>query len=75
MKDPTSDAHIVAYQKLVYQRRWEEAVAACERAAALDPNNAEAIRYLGLALALAGRPEGIFDAANRALRIDPACVY
>ena len=59
----------LAYQQL---GRYAEAVATCERALALVPNEPSAYRYLGKALDLDGKPRDAAAAYANSLRVRPA---
>jgi TolB-like protein/Flp pilus assembly protein TadD len=56
---------------IMQARMYEKAIAECERAVALDPNNSFAHFYLSLVLRYAGRHEKALQEAEYALRLDP----
>jgi tetratricopeptide (TPR) repeat protein len=65
-------AHILL--SFVYRwrdRQHERAIAASERAIALDPNNAEGYCGLGFALAFVGRTAEAIGALEKAMRLNP----
>jgi TolB-like protein/class 3 adenylate cyclase/Flp pilus assembly protein TadD len=54
-----------------YQNRLGEAQAELETAVALDGNNADALRQLGLTLLFLGHPEGAIQHIERGIRLNP----
>jgi len=75
MKNPTAFA-IVLNAKMIYiERRYEDAIAEIERAIALDPNDARSYWNMARALTAGGRPEEAIEYAEKAIRIDPGCMY
>jgi len=75
MKNPTSLSQRVAAWELMKERQWEEGVAHQKSACALDPSDQRALQDMGWFLVYAGRPDESFEYINRALRIDPACLF
>ncbi len=75
-RHPT-DTSLLAAQAEVFksQRRYAEAVAAWERAVALDPNDAELWNDLAGALQKAGRLEEAAQAYSRAIERSPAAAF
>jgi len=71
MKNPTSLAHSLNANLLLYLRQHGEAVSEAERALALDPNNPTCNSYMGWALLNSGKPKEAIDFFNRAMRLDP----
>ncbi|MGB5671146.1 MAG: winged helix-turn-helix domain-containing protein, partial [Sedimenticolaceae bacterium] len=63
--------HFVTGQIRLFQRRHAEAVAAAERAIAVNPNYADAFALLAWTLNYAGRPEEAILALNMAMRLNP----
>ena len=57
-------AHLVAYH-------FEDALEAYEQALRLDPNNAQAYTFKGMALSILGRNQEALTAFEQALRLDP----
>ena len=55
----------------VWQRRYEEALAALRRSVELDPNYAQGHGVLGMALMYAGQHREALDALAVAMRLDP----
>jgi len=75
MKNPTAFA-IVLNAKMIYlERRYEEAIAEIGRAITLDPNDARSYWNMARALTAGGRPEEAIEYAEKAIRIDPGCMY
>jgi adenylate cyclase len=56
---------------LQLQGKHEEAIAAADKAVALQPNDADAHAYRGIILAIAGRPELGLEPVERAIRLNP----
>ncbi len=54
-----------------FSRKWDEALAAAERAIALSPNFAPALGIRGAILACAGEPDLAIPAINEAMRLSP----
>ena len=54
------------------QRRFDEAVAECNRAVSIDPNSAFAYQALSHALTASDEQEGAVHAAEKAMRLDPS---
>ena len=71
MRDPTPLAHRVAAAMRAFERRHDEAVAAAERALAIDPNGAESLIAMAVALNWAGRAAEARPFVERAMRLDP----
>jgi len=75
MNNPTAFA-IVLNAKLIYlERRYEEAIAEIGRAITIDPNDARSHWNMARALTAGGRPEEAVEYAEKAIRIDPGCMY
>jgi TolB-like protein len=75
MNNPTAFA-IVLNAKLIYlERRYEEAIAEIRRAITIDPNDARSHWNMARALTAGGRPEEAVEYAEKAIRIDPGCMY
>jgi tetratricopeptide (TPR) repeat protein len=51
--------------------RYEEGIAALEKAVAMDPNAALSHQFLGTALRFAGRPEEAIPVIKKAIRLEP----
>jgi TolB-like protein/Flp pilus assembly protein TadD len=71
MKKPTSTAYRVASFIHIYERRFEEAIAAAERALSFDPNDSGCHENMAFVLIMAGRPQEAFDSIEKAMRLDP----
>jgi adenylate cyclase len=59
---------------LQLQGKHEEAIAAADKAVALQPNDADAHAYRGIILAIAGRPELGLEPVEQAIRLNPQFV-
>ncbi len=68
---PTSLAHVLASQILLYDRYHEDAFVEAERAVTLDPNDPEAHLVMGWALITTERPSVGVEFVKRAMRINP----
>ena len=55
----------------LYHRRYEKAIAAGERAIALNPNGAHAHAWLGYILCVSGRPQEGLVLLQKAIRLNP----
>jgi adenylate cyclase len=71
MKDPTPLANEVASAMLAQAGQQAEAVAAAQRAIAIDPNDADGYVALAGALSFNGRPAEALDAVEKAMRLNP----
>ncbi len=71
MRDPTPLAHEVSSAMLAHSGQHAEAVAAAQRAIAIDPNDADGYVALAGALSFAGRPAEALDAVEKAMRLNP----
>ena len=71
LKYPTTLAHQVASKWYIILLFPEEAIAAAERAIALDPNDAVGYEAMAWALIYSGKPENAFDFVDKAIRLDP----
>jgi adenylate cyclase len=69
------DDSLPAYQTLAYMfllaKQFDQAIAAAERAVALDPNNADACSSLGEVLSCTGRAQEAVGLVEKAMRLDP----
>ena len=67
----------LAYARLGYlyvitpPYRYEESIAALEKAVSMDPNAALSHQFLGAALRFAGRPEEAIPVIKKAIRLEP----
>ncbi|MFQ5937665.1 MAG: rhodanese-like domain-containing protein [Acidiferrobacterales bacterium] len=68
---PTSLAHIVASEMLLWRSQHEEAITEAERAIRLGPNEAASYLPLASALTFAGRPDEAAEAVKKAMRLNP----
>ena len=71
MKDRSSLAHLVASEKNLLRRQYEEAIADAKQAIALDPNDPSCYESFGWTLIMAGKPEEAVDFIKKAMRLDP----
>jgi TolB-like protein len=71
LEHPTTLAHHVASRLAVLRRRYDEALAAAERALALEPNDVVSQEIMALALLYCGRAHEALGFAQRAARLDP----
>ncbi|MFQ5938050.1 MAG: tetratricopeptide repeat protein, partial [Acidiferrobacterales bacterium] len=55
----------------LYQRKFDESIAEYERALARNPNDADVLAHMGLALTFAGQPERAIQQLTRAKRLNP----
>jgi TolB-like protein len=75
MKNPTSFARVIYGTNLALERRFEEAITEIEQAIILDPNDSRSNWMMSGVLTWGGRPQEGVEHAEKALRIDPGCVY
>jgi adenylate cyclase len=65
----------IAHETLAYaylgQKQYKQAIAAAQRALALDPNSADAHVTLGEVLCFAGRPKEALSLIEQAMRLNP----
>jgi adenylate cyclase len=66
-----SDAHTALGLVYLLMRQWDEAVEACERAASLNPSNADNIVNFAMVLRSVGRVEEALALLNKAVRLNP----
>jgi TolB-like protein/class 3 adenylate cyclase/Flp pilus assembly protein TadD len=71
MRRPTPLAHQVAARMHLTRRRYEAAITEAERAAALDPGDANAQATLAYVLVFGGQAEEAAAVIARAMRLDP----
>ena len=70
--DPNFDgAHIAKAWVLMAQNRQEESIVEAERSLALNPSNVDAYLVLGVANNFLCRPERVFEAIDKAIRLSP----
>jgi class 3 adenylate cyclase/TolB-like protein/Tfp pilus assembly protein PilF len=70
--DPSYDfAHVVKAWVLMAQNRHEEAIVEAERGLALNPSGVEAYSAIGVANNFLCRPERVFEAIDKAIRLSP----
>ncbi len=69
--NPTALAHQVAAYMHLWRGRWDEAVAAGQRAVGRDPNDADSHVTLAEMLIYAGKPRRALDSIAKARRLDP----
>jgi adenylate cyclase len=66
-----ADAHALLGYHHLLAGQHDEAIAAGERSAALDPNHADNIANFGCSCAVGGRPEAAVGLMRRAMRLSP----
>ncbi len=71
LRSPTAVAHQVDCRMKAFRAKHDEALAACERAIALDPENAGARHAMALALIYNGEPEKALLQIQKARGIEP----
>ena len=71
MENPTSLAHQVNADMMLYKRLHGKAIFEAERAIELDPNDARAQFTMGKVLIFDGRPEEGVKFIKKAMRLDP----
>jgi adenylate cyclase len=71
MDETSAPAHSLLGALYTYKRQHEKAISEHERAVTLNPNDAEALRWLGTALTFAGRPQDGIPLLKKAMRLDP----
>ena len=70
--DPSDDhARVVKAWVLMAQNRHEEAIVEAERGLALSPSNVDAYTAIGVANNFLCRPERVFEAVDKAIRLSP----
>jgi adenylate cyclase len=70
--DPNDDfAHIAKAWVLMAQNRHEEAIAEAEHSLALNPSDVVAYMAIGIANNFLCRPERVFEAIDKAIRLSP----
>lgn len=72
LQSPTARAHEVDCRMTSFMAKHDQALAACEKAIALDPEDADIRHAMALALINAGKPESALSQVREARRIDPA---
>lgn len=70
MKNPTTQTYSILSAMKLQNRRYDEAIAAAEKAIQLDPNSASGYLALADALSFAGHPDKAIENAKKALRHD-----
>ena len=71
MREPTSLAHLVRAQMLLYQSRHGESLVEAGRAIALDANSSAGYRAMAYALIYSGNPADALDFIETSDRLDP----
>jgi len=66
-----SDAHAVLGMIYLVMRQWDKAVEECELAVSLNPNSADNIVILAMALRAVGRVEEALALLDKAVRLNP----
>ncbi|MGC1664946.1 MAG: adenylate/guanylate cyclase domain-containing protein [Bradyrhizobium sp.] len=74
--DPNDDhARVVKAWVLMAQNRHEEAIVEAERGLTLSPSNVDAYMAIGVANNFLCRPERVFEAVDKAIRLSPRDPY
>ena len=68
---PSPNYYRIRADRLIYQHKSDEAVAAAERAIALDSSDPDGYTQMCTALIYNGRPTEALDFLNAAMRVDP----
>jgi adenylate cyclase len=71
LDNSNATAHGILGHVYAMKRQYDRAIAECERAVFLDPNSAENIFWLGMALNWAGRTEEAIPYIQNAIRLNP----
>jgi len=71
LDDSLSGAHSILSWVLVYKNLYAQAIAATERARALDSNDADSCSFMAQTLNFAGRPEDARGLLETAIRLNP----
>jgi TolB-like protein/class 3 adenylate cyclase/predicted Zn-dependent protease len=71
MKDPTPHTYRAVAKARLYQRKYEEAIAAAERALALAPNDTDSHFSMARVYIYAGRPAEGLELLHKAMRHNP----
>jgi adenylate cyclase len=71
LDDSLSQAYTLLGQAYLWKHQHEQAVTECERAIALNPNDARSFFWLADVLNMSGRSEEALEAAEKAMRRDP----
>jgi adenylate cyclase len=70
-KNPSSIYYQMLSEELLYQQKSEEAIAAAQKAIALDPSDSDGYLQMSWTLIFNGRPQDGRDYLGAALRLDP----
>jgi adenylate cyclase len=70
-RNPSSVYYVMLAEYLIYQQKSEEAIAAAQKAIALDPSDPEGYAEMSMALIMNGRPKDGRDYLDAALRVEP----
>jgi len=71
LDNSNATAHGILGHVYAMKRQYDRAIAECERAVFLDPNSAENIFWLGMALNWTGRTEEAIPYIQNAIRLNP----
>jgi adenylate cyclase len=71
LDETSSDAHTTVGLVHLVMRQWEKAIEECELAVSLNPNNADNIAILAIALRTVGRVEEALAMLEKAIRLNP----
>jgi len=65
------EAHFALGEVYLWKKQHEQSIAEFDKSIALNPNYADAIAELGIALSFAGRPEEAIGLVKKAIRLNP----
>jgi TolB-like protein/Tfp pilus assembly protein PilF len=71
MKNPTPYTYRAVAKSRLYQRKYEEAIAAAERALVLAPNDTDSLFSMARVLIYSGRPAEGLEYLQKAIRLNP----
>ena len=71
LDETSSDAHTAVGSVHLVMRQWEKAIEECELAVSLNPNSADNIAILAIALRTVGRVEEALAMLEKAIRLNP----
>jgi TolB-like protein/class 3 adenylate cyclase/Flp pilus assembly protein TadD len=71
MRNPTATAYRAAAKSLMWQKKYDESIAAAERSLAMEPNSTHSHYHMARTLIYAGRSEEAVGHMKMAMRLDP----
>ncbi len=72
LNDELPDCHSLMGILDLYQRKFDEAVSSCEKAARMSPNHATIVGLLGWVYGYVGKPEEALSLIDRAVQLSPS---